>query len=199
MRRAVATTSGRAEQDLLYPSPDLIGLGERGARQRVHADRQAPLLKLRQKRSAEPRHRQSGGREEQQRDRRYHDRTVKRVRQSPGEACFQRAGQPPLVASYNRGGTRQERKAERGRDDNRHAKRRQQRHDVAYASGVSRRPSTPDNPKIGRNTRTMMTVANTIDVRISTVASHTTTEALGAPPAAAPHSPEAGASHSRHR
>ena len=35
-------------------------------------------------------------------------------------------------------------------------------------------PSTPANPKTGRKTSTMMIVANTIDVRISSVASRTT-------------------------
>src|SRR5215470_2166414 len=43
----------------------------------------------------------------------------------------------------------------------------------ANASGVRRRPSTPARPKIGRKTRTMMIVAKTIDVRISSVASRT--------------------------
>ncbi len=44
----------------------------------------------------------------------------------------------------------------------------------ANANGVSSLPSTPDKPKIGRNTSTMITVAKTIDVRISSVASRTT-------------------------
>ena len=43
----------------------------------------------------------------------------------------------------------------------------------ANASGDSSRPSTPANPKTGRKTSTMMIVANTIDVRISSVASRT--------------------------
>ena len=47
----------------------------------------------------------------------------------------------------------------------------------ANASGASRRPSTPDSPKMGRKTSTMMMVANTIDVRISSVASRTTAAA----------------------
>ena len=44
----------------------------------------------------------------------------------------------------------------------------------ASAKGVISRPSTPDRPKMGRNTRTMMIVAKTIDLRISSVASRTT-------------------------
>ena len=47
----------------------------------------------------------------------------------------------------------------------------------AKASGASSRPSTPDSPKIGRKTSTMMIVAKTIDVRISSVASRTTSAA----------------------
>ena len=47
----------------------------------------------------------------------------------------------------------------------------------ATASGVISRPSIPDNPEIGRNTSTMMIVAKTIDVRISSVASRTTSVA----------------------
>ena len=51
------------------------------------------------------------------------------------------------MAPYNRGGARQERKAQRRRDDKRHAKRRQQRHDVRVRQRGQQAPFHAGQPE----------------------------------------------------
>ena len=134
------------EQDLLDAPADLVRLGQRRARQRVRLHRQAAFVELRQERRAHPRDRDARRRPGARAPTAMTvPRVIERVRQAPRRTGLERSRQPAVVAALDRSRVRQERVAQRRRDDDRHDQRREQRRrcrrtPAASAAGPRRRP-----------------------------------------------------------